>query len=418
MFRRFVVLIASTLAVCAAADNVKVVEEIAAKVNGDIITRGELARKTLEIEAEAKRQGLTGPRLQQAVTEYTANALRDEIDTLLLVQKGKDLNINVDPEVTRRLAEIQVQQKISDPDKFQAFIRENTGMTFEDFKLQMKNQMLTQRVIGQEVMRSISVPEAEMQKYYDEHKSEFMRKESQVFLSQIVISTEGKTPEQIAVAEKKAKDLVARARKGEKFPELARDNSDDVETAKNGGQIGPMSKGLMDKPIEDLVFKEKKGFVSDPLRRQNSFLILKVDERFEAGQAAFEEVKSELQERLTQPKMEGKVRIFLTSLREDAFLEIKEGYVDNGAAPGKDTRWKDVAQLKPQTTTKEEVAARRKRHLLWVIPFGTVKDTKTRNSVVPTAAPAPTPAPAPAAEKAPDKPADKTPDPAAVPEKK
>ena len=92
MFRRFVVLIASSLAVCAAADNVKVVEEIAAKVNGDIITRGELARKRAEIEAEAKRQGLTGPRLQQAVDEFAANALRDEIDSLLLVQKGKDLN--------------------------------------------------------------------------------------------------------------------------------------------------------------------------------------------------------------------------------------------------------------------------------------------------------------------------------------
>ena len=193
MFRRFVVLIASTIAVCSAADNnVKVVEEIAAKVNGDIITRGELDKKRLEIEAEAKRQGLSGPRLQQAVSEYAANALRDEIDTLLLVQKGKDLNISVDSDVTRRLAEIQVQQKISDPDKFQAFIRENTGMSYEDFKLQMKNQMLTQRVIGQEVMRNIVVPEAEMQKYYDEHKSEFMRKESQVFLSQIVISTRRK----------------------------------------------------------------------------------------------------------------------------------------------------------------------------------------------------------------------------------
>ena len=55
------------------------------------------------------------------------------------------------------------------------------------------------------------------------------------------------------------------------------------------------------------------------------------------------------------------MRAFLTTLREDAFLEIKEGYVDSGAAPGKDTRWKDVAQLKPQTTTKEEVAARRKK---------------------------------------------------------
>ena len=139
MFRRFVVLIVAGLAVGFAADNVKVVEEIAAKVNGDIITRGELAKKRQDIEAEAKRQGLSGARLQQAVGEFSANALRDEIDTLLLVQKGKDLNINVDAEVTRRLAEIQVQQKISDPDKFQAFIGENTGMGDEDFKLQMNN---------------------------------------------------------------------------------------------------------------------------------------------------------------------------------------------------------------------------------------------------------------------------------------
>jgi peptidyl-prolyl cis-trans isomerase SurA len=411
MFRRFVVLIASTLAVyAAAADNIKVVEEIAAKVNGDIITRGELAKKRSDIEAEAKRQGLTGARLQEAVADVTANALREEIDTLLLVQRGKDLNISVDPEVTRRLAEIQVQQKISDPDKFQAFIRDNTGMSYEDFKLQMKNQMLTQRVIGQEVMRNIIVPEADMQKYYDEHKGDFMRKEAQVFLSQIVISIEGKTPEQVAVAEKKAKDLSARANKGEKFTDLARDNSDDVETGKNGGQIGAMSMGIMDKPIEDLVFKQKKGFVSEPIKRPNSFLILKVDERFEAGQAAFEEVKNEIQDHMTQPKMEVKVRAFLTTLREDAFLEIKEGYVDSGASPGKDTRWKDVAQLKAQTTTKEEVAARRKKHLLWVIPFGSAKVVPPTGKAAPVA---PAVAP-PAADKVPDKPAET----AAVPEKK
>ena len=421
MFRSLVVLIASTVVVCSAADNnVKVVEEIAAKVNGDIITRGELEKKRQEIEAEAKRQGLSGVRLQEAVKEAHADVLKKEIDTLLLVQKGKDLNISVDSDVTRRLAEIQVQQKISDPDKFQQFIREQTGMTFEDFKQQMKNEMLTQRVIGQEVMRNITVPEAEMQKYYDEHKSEFMRKEAQVFISQIVISTEGKTPEQIAAAEKKAKDLVARAKKGEKFSDLARDNSDDVETGKNGGYVGAMPRGVMDKPIEEVVFKEKKGFVSDPFKRTNLFLILKVEDRFEAGQASFEEVKNEIQDRLTQPKAEGKVRIFLTQLREEAFLEIKEGYTDSGAAPGKDTRWKDVAALKAQTTTKEEVAARRKKHILWVIPAGTVKSTKPETKTpapAPAAAPATTPAPA-TADKTPEKAPDKTSDPAAVPEKK
>jgi peptidyl-prolyl cis-trans isomerase SurA len=391
MVRPFVVLIATTLSAVAAADNVnvKVVEEIAAKVNGAIITRGDLERKRAEVEAEAKRQGITGARLAEVVKEEAANTLREKIDTLLLVQKGTDLNINVDPEVTRRLAEIQVQQKQSDPDKFREFISQQTGMTFEDFKQQMKEQLLTQRVIGEEVGRKINVPEAEMQKYYEEHKKEFLREE-QVFLSQILISTEGKSSEQAAAAEKKAKDLVARARKGEKFSDLARDNSDEPETAKNGGYVGAMKRGLMDKPIEDVVFKGKKGDITDPFKRSQGFLILKVEERFEAGQASFDEVKNEIQDRMVQPKMEPKVRELLTRLREDAFLEIKEGYIDSGAAPGKDTRWKDVATLKPQTVTKEEVAARRKKKLLGVIPIGTVKSKAPPVSVPP---PAQTPVP-------------------------
>ncbi len=392
---RFVVLIAASLAAASAADNpsvnVRVVEEIAAKVNGDIITRGDLEKKRTEVEAEAKRQGITGARLTEVVQEEASNALREKIDTLLLVQKGKDLSINVDGEVTRRLAEIQVQQKISDQDKFHEFLAQQTGMTFEDFKQQMRDQILTQRVIGEEVGRRISVPESDMHKYYDEHKTEFVREE-QVFLSQILISTEGKTPEQVAAAEKKAKDLVARAKKGDKFSDLARDNSDETETAKNGGYVGPMKKGLMDKSIEDVVFKGKKGDITDPFKRPQGFLILKVEDRFAAGQASFEEVKEDIQNRMVQPRMEPRVRELLTRLREQAFLEIKEGYIDSGAAPGKDTRWKDVAVLKPQTTTKEEVAASRKKKLLWVIPYGTVKNTKTAPS---TPSPAASPAPPP-----------------------
>jgi hypothetical protein len=85
------------------------------------------------------------------------------------------------------------------------------------------------------------------------------------------------------------------------------------------------------------------------------FVILRVDERYEAGQATFEEVRGEIQERMARPKMEPKIREYLTVLRQEAFLEVKEGYTDSGQAPGKDTRWHDVAQLKPQTITKEEV---------------------------------------------------------------
>jgi hypothetical protein len=74
------------------------------------------------------------------------------------------------------------------------------------------------------------------------------------------------------------------------------------------------------------------------------------------------------------------VRKMPTNLRQDAFLEIKPGYVDSGAAPDKNTAWTDPAQLKPETVTKEEVAGRtRRRRLLWTIPIpGTSTTVKTQ----------------------------------------
>ncbi|HEY1240563.1 MAG TPA: peptidyl-prolyl cis-trans isomerase [Bryobacteraceae bacterium] len=397
MSYRFIAFLAATLPIAHAAD-VRIVEEIVAKVNGDIITRGEIERQRKVIEEEFRREGLTGTRLADAVKEQEKNALRDQIDQLLLVQKGKDLDLKVDPEVTRRIAQLQSQSRITDPDKFHDYIREQTGMSFEDFRDQLKKQMLTQRVIGDEISSRISIPEPDLKKYYDEHPNEFMREE-QVFLSQVLISTEGKTPDQVAAAQKKATDLVARARKGEKFSDLARDNSDDPATARDGGQLPPYKRSdhLLVKDIEDRVFAMKKGQVTDPIKLPNGFLILKVDERFEAGQASFEEVKSEITEKLAGPKMEPKVREFLSKLREDAFLEIKDGYVDSGAAPGKDTRWRDVVALKPQTTTKEEVAAKQKRKLLKVIPFG----HKSSAGAAPPAQPA---TPPPATDAPPAKP--------------
>jgi len=385
MYRRFVLLLAASVSAAAAAD-VHVVEEIVAKINNDIITRGELERTRLEMEAELRQQGLTGPKLQQALRERAGDALRDHIDQLLLVQKAKDLNLSVDSEVTKRLAAMQVQSKISDPDKFHDFIREQTGMPFEDFKQQIKNQLLTQRVIGEEVNSHIAIPEAEKKKYYEEHKNDFVRDE-QVFLQQIVISTEGKTPEQVAAAEKKAKDLVARARKGEKFADLAMTNSDDLETARNGGELPGYRRDQLTKALADIVFKQNKGYVTDPIRGPSGFVIFRIIDRYEKGLATYEQVENEISERLMMPQMNTKVRAYLTKLRTEAFLEIKPGYVDSGAAPGKDTTWKDVAQLKPQTITKEEVAAHhRRKRLLFAFPIPGTGDKK--KPVGPPAGPA------------------------------
>jgi peptidyl-prolyl cis-trans isomerase SurA len=355
--------------------DIRVVEEIVAKVNGDIITRGDLDTARRDRMAGLKQQGVTGAALDKAVKEEDRDTLRDEIDRLLLVQHGKELNINIESDVTKRIAAIQTQSGIADPDKFHDWIREQSGTPYEEFRSKIHDQILTQRVIGSEVMSRINTPHSEVEKYYEEHKAEFVRKEAQVFLREILISTEGKTPDQVAQAETRAKDLVARARKGEKFTELAKQYSDS-DSKENFGELPAYTKGQLKKELNDIVFKEKKGNVTDPIKQSNGFLILKIEERYESGQAPLEAVENEIMERLSMPQMQPKVRELLTKLREDAFLEIRAGYVDSGAAPGKNTAWLDPAQLRPETTTKEEVASHHHRKkLLWTVPIpGTDKN--------------------------------------------
>lgn len=362
----------------ATAADVNLVEEIVAKVNGDIITRSEVERTRHTIEADLRAQGLTGTRLSEALEQRTKDALRDKIDQLLLVQKGKELSINVDADVSKYLARIQSESKIADPEKFQQYIREQLGMPFEDYRAELKNGMLTERVVREEVARRIQVKREELRKYYDEHKTEFVRQE-RVFLAGILLSAEGKDP---AAVEKKAKDVAARAAKGEKFADLARDNSDAAESARQGGDMGSFEKGKLNPDIENAIWDQPRGFVSQPIKIGNGFLIVKVLDHQKAGQATFEEVENEITDRLFTPRMQPAVRGYLTELRAQAFLEIKPGYVDTGAAPGKDTAWTDPAQLRPETVSKTDVASQiRKKRLLWMMPVpGTTTAKGTTSS--------------------------------------
>jgi peptidyl-prolyl cis-trans isomerase SurA len=390
------VLLAGAFVVLAAdrPDPPKVVEEIVAKVNGDIITRGELEKDKMEFARQLQQQGVSGLELDRQVAKAGSDALSNQIDQLLLVQKAKDLNLNVDADLNREIAEIQSQSKISDPEKFHDWVREQSGMSFEDFRLQRKNKLLTDRVLGEEVWRSIVIPEADMRKYYEVHKSEFVRQES-VTLREILVSTGDGKPATVAAAEKKAKALLERARgSADKFSDLARQNSDDASAA-DDGLLPPFERGKLKKAIEDVVFKHEKGYVTDLIRTDAGFMIMKVEEHVPEGQASFDEVKGEIANILSRPIADPKLRAYLTNLRKNAFLQIKEGYVDSAAAPGKDTTWKDPAQLAPETTTKAAVANRRHmKKLLGVVPYGYTGVKDTAPAAPPTATPvSQTPAP-------------------------
>jgi peptidyl-prolyl cis-trans isomerase SurA len=360
------------------AAEITVIDEIVCKVNGDIVTRGDIERTRKQLEASLRQQGAAGQRLTDAVKDGEKNILRERIDQLLLQSKGKELNISVDTEVNKQIADLQRGSKIADPEKFQEFVREQTGQSYEDYKSELKSQAMTNRVIRQEVAGKISIKREEAQQYYDGHKDEFQRDE-RVFLREILVASEGTDT---AAAEKKAKDLSARGKKGEKFVDLASTNSDSP-SAPQGGDIGSYERGKLRPEIEKTVWDQPRGFVTDPINVGNGFLILKVEEHQKAGLAGFEEVQAEITNKLFNPRFAPELRRYLTALRLNAFLEIKPGFEDSGAAPGKNTAWVDPAEIKPETVTKEQVAAKqRKRRLLGLVPIpGTsVQNTGTSSS--------------------------------------
>jgi peptidyl-prolyl cis-trans isomerase SurA len=359
--------------------NVVIVDEIVARVNGDIISQDELQRLTRELAQELKTHQEMGQQFDQDFQKRQKDILRDRIDELLLIQKGKELNINVDSEVSKYIANLQRQAKITDPDKFHEYVRQQAGMSYEDFLAETRNQYLTREVIGQEVARHISITNQEIQNYYDKHKSDFVRDEK-VFLSEILISIQGKDPNGLAAAEKKAKQVAAQAAKGERFSDLARDNSD-AATAKQGGELGGYKKGELLKVLEDAVWNLPKGAVTQPIRIPTGFEILKVDDHTKAGLAPLADVRSEVENILYGPRMQPKVREYLTQLRKTAFLQIKQGYVDTGAAPGQNTAWQDPAQLKPETVTKAEVQEKtRRKRLFGMLPIPGTQTTVTGKS--------------------------------------
>jgi parvulin-like peptidyl-prolyl isomerase len=388
---------------------VVVIEEIIAKVNGDVITRSEYDRVMNEIRSEIARQNLPEEQQQQALKQREGNIIRDLVDERLLVQRGKDLSINVEPQVLKQRDEIMRQYKIATMEEFENWVLEKTGQPMEDLMAQMRDSMLAQAVLGQEVQSKIFVPNADVEKYFHEHADEFVRSDG-VRLSEILISTQGKPPEQMPEIKKKAEEILARVKKGEPFAELARRHSES-QSAENGGDIGIFRRNTLMKEIEDQVFNAQRGYITDLIEVANGYLILKVDERYREGQAELEEVENEIRNKLMMPKVNPAIREYLTKLRDDAYIELRPGYVDIAAAPGKDTSWSDPAKLAPVTTTKEEVLnKKKKRRLLWLIPLpgGGDKDSenKDKESQMPggAATPAESAAAAPAEARAPGEP--------------
>ncbi|HLX74977.1 MAG TPA: peptidylprolyl isomerase [Terriglobales bacterium] len=343
-----------------------VVEEIIARINNHIITRSEFDRSQQQVQQEGEQQNAT----PQDISSKEKNVLRDLVDQQLLLQKGDDLGISAETDLVKRLDEIRKQMNLATMDDLAKAAQEQ-GVSYEDFKENLRENIITQKVIQQEVGSKINITPEEIQKYYKDHLSEMTQPE-QVRLSEILISTQPKPTEdpktaasitdaqRVAAAQAKADQVYADIQKGAKFDDIARANSDGP-TASQGGDLGYFKRGTLAKELEDVTFGMKAGDVTKPIRTKQGFVILQVTEHQQAGVPPEKDVEGKIQDALYLKKLQPALRAYLTKLREDAYIDIKPGYTDTGASPN---------ETKPIYTTAAADQARKhakkkKRFLLF-----------------------------------------------------
>src|ERR1700704_5850415 len=169
-------------AVVSPADTV--VEEIIARVNNEIVTRTEYVRSRDQLKQEVQQQDPSNA--DRAFAEKQRDVLRDLIDQQLLLQKGKDMGITGDTELVKRLDEMRKQMNLGTMEELEK-AAEAQGASYEDFKQNLRNQIVTQRVIGQEVGSHLAMNKEDVKRFYEQHKAEMERPE-QVRLSEILIA--------------------------------------------------------------------------------------------------------------------------------------------------------------------------------------------------------------------------------------
>src|ERR1700678_355787 len=307
--------------------NGTVVEDVVVHVNDLIISRSDVERAQQALVEESRQSNAT----PAEIAERQKNLLRDMIDKQLLLSRGKELGINADAEVVRRLDEIRKQNHLDTMEDLEKAARQQ-GVSFEDFKAGIRDNVITQMVVRDEVGRRLQMTQSQEQAYYEAHKQEFAQPE-QIRLSEILIPTPADANEAtVAQAQAKANEVAAKLKAGDKFDALAKTYSGG-QTAAQGGDLGMYKRGALAKVLEDQTFVLKAGESTAPIRTRQGFVILKVTEHPAAGVPPLNDVAQQVEEAMYSEQMQPALRAYLTKLREDSYVEIAQGVVDSGASP-------------------------------------------------------------------------------------
>ena len=281
----------------------EILEQVLVKVNGEIITKTEFeARQVAELRTrpEFANSSPAGADLQRAVAEITPDLILAVVDELLLVQRGRENGFALgDAQFAQILENIKTSNNLQDDAKFQEALKQE-GLTMADLRRNLERQMLVSQVQRVEILDKVSITDEEAKAFYEAHRQEFTAP-AEVTLREILLEVKANdrgvnVAEDDAVREQ-AGDIRKRLLGGEPFPRLAGEFSVAASKA-NGGLIGPLKSDELAPALSDLLAKMQVGDITEPIRTQRGYQILKLESRTEAKLRSFEEARGDIVNRI------------------------------------------------------------------------------------------------------------------------
>ncbi|MDQ6625608.1 MAG: peptidylprolyl isomerase [Verrucomicrobiota bacterium] len=302
-------------ALAAAAEEARVVDGIAAVVNGDVITLSQV-RGLVGPRERILRQQLRGPELEKQLEKVRSEALQDLIDRQLIINAFKEEKLS--------LPDYFVEQRLND------IIRENFGgdrntfiktlqaqnYSLSDFKKNELEKIIVAAMRGKNVKPNTVASPAKIEEYYRTHREEFSSKE-EVKLRLIMVPSRGSDSSggQKALAE----EILSKVANGGDFARMAQIYSED-STRDSGGDWGWVARKTLAPELEKVAFGLRKGKVSNIVSLGGNYYILKVEDRRGGETKGLAQVRGDIEKKLIQIEAQRLQENWLTSLRQKATI--------------------------------------------------------------------------------------------------
>ncbi|MFL6230497.1 MAG: peptidyl-prolyl cis-trans isomerase [Pyrinomonadaceae bacterium] len=309
----------------------KVIDEVIAQVNTEVITLSMLRQEMKEAaQALAEQRKLSPADAQAEIAKRQNEMIVTLINEQLLLQKGKELGFadNVEKEVNERMVAVMKQEGLKSLEQLETAMRE-IGIDPANVRQQLRAEIMKQAVLQNEVNYKLywGLTESELQKYYAAHQDKF-RKPATVTLSEIFLSSASKDDAEVRA---RAAQIVAQIRGGADFATTAKTTSERVNekaervALKTGGSLGEFAiDDISNADVLAAIKSLKVGGVTDPVKLEGGYIIIHLDGQAPGGAPTYDEKK--VREAISNERIESETKNYLASLRRDAYVEVSPTY--------------------------------------------------------------------------------------------